>query len=117
MGSTIYLSLVTWDLAVDINGNIAVASGPYALAQDAASACRLFLGELWYDTTQGVPYLRDALGVQFNAAALKTALTAAAKSVPGVTNAQVYFSSLTKRNLSGQVQIWDSNGVSATASF
>jgi hypothetical protein len=36
----------TSDLALDASGNIAVASAPYALAHDAASAIRLFAGEL-----------------------------------------------------------------------
>ena len=36
--------------------NIAVADEPYALAQDAASAIRTFIGECYYDTTKGLPY-------------------------------------------------------------
>jgi hypothetical protein len=52
----------TWDLVLDASGNIAVASAPYALAQDAASAIRLLAGELWYDTAQWVPYSSKSSG-------------------------------------------------------
>jgi hypothetical protein len=34
----------TWDLVLGASGNIAEASAPYALAQDAASAIQLFAG-------------------------------------------------------------------------
>ena len=43
---TLLLTTDAWDLTVDVSGNIAVADEPLALAQDAASAIRLFAGEL-----------------------------------------------------------------------
>ena len=60
--NTLLLDTVAWDLVLDSNGNIALAQPPYATAQDVASAIRLFLGELWYDQTQGVPYWQQFLG-------------------------------------------------------
>jgi hypothetical protein len=59
---TLLLDTATWDLVLDVKGNIAIASEPYSLAQDAASAIKTFLGEVWYDTTQGVPYFEQILG-------------------------------------------------------
>jgi len=53
---TLYLHPDTWDLEVDSYGNIAVADAPYAIAQDVASACKLWKGEALYDTTRGIPY-------------------------------------------------------------
>jgi hypothetical protein len=58
---TLLLDRSLWDLTLDINGNIAMASEPYAIAQDVASACRTFLGECYYDTSQGVPYFQGML--------------------------------------------------------
>ena len=55
MPATLLLTPQTWDLTVDASNNIAVAAEPYALAQDAASAIRLFQGEDYYDTTRGIP--------------------------------------------------------------
>ena len=41
--STLLLDQTEWDLVLDASGNIALASPPYALAQDVASAVRTFL--------------------------------------------------------------------------
>lgn len=118
MAATLLLDTVAWDLVLDANNNIAVASPPYQLAQDAASAIKLFLGELWYDTTQGVPYFPLILGQTPPLSLIKAKLVAAAKTVPGVTNAQVFVSSITERGLNGQVQILDSaSNVVATSVF
>lgn len=116
--NTLFLSPDTWDLAVDVNGNIAMATGNYALAQDAASTVKLFLGELWYGTTQGVPYLQQLLGYKPPLSTVKAHLVAAALTVPGVTSAQVFITALSNRQVSGQVQILDGTGnVISAASF
>lgn len=114
---TLLLDPVTWDLALDANGNVAVATGPAALAQDAASALRLHKGELWYDTTQGVPYFAQILGRVAPPALVKAKLEAAALTVPGVTGAKVFIASVVDRRLSGQVQITDAAGNVGAARF
>ena len=121
---TLLLDLSQWDLVLDVNGNIAVASPPYAPAQDAASAMRLFLGELWYDTTQGVPYWSEIIGQAPPVALLKAKLTRAALTVPDVTaivaaGGQVacYITSIAGRKVSGQVQITTSSGNTTAAAF
>ena len=87
---TLYLDPQTWDLALDVSRNIALAGEPYSLAQDAASACRTFLGEVYYDTTQGIPYWQQVLG-HFPALTLvKSQLVEAAMTVPGVVSAQMF---------------------------
>ena len=117
---TLALGDLTWDLTVDPNGDIAVASDDadaVGLAQDAASAIKLFLGELWYDTTQGIPYFAQILGQRPPVSLMKARFVAAAKTVPGVVAAVCYISSITNRGVSGQVQVTDVNGNSATAAF
>jgi hypothetical protein len=115
---TLLLDTQTWDLVIDAHGNIAVASDPYSLAQDAASAIKLFQGELWYDTTQGVPYFAGILGTLPPAALIKNKFVAAALTVPGVVSAQCFLSALTpQRQLSGQVQIKTSSGITAVTLF
>jgi hypothetical protein len=114
---TLLLDVTTWDLVLDANGNIAIASDPYSLAQDAASAIRLFIGELWYDTSQGVPYWQDILGKAPPLSLVRSLFITAALTVPGVASAKVFFSSFSQRSLSGQVQITSSNGQTAAASF
>lgn len=107
---TLLLDQATWDLCLDANGNIAVATGPYAMAQDVASACRLFKGELWYDTSKGVPYFGKFLSHAPAISLLKEELVIAAKTVPGVKAASVVIDSVTDRNLTGQVQFVDQDG-------
>lgn len=116
-GDTLLLDRTTWDLCVDASGNIAVASGPYALAQDAASAIKLFAGELYYDTSQGIPYFQTILGKQPSIAYLKAQLVAAALTVPGVVSAVCYLQAIKDRTVTGQVQITNASGAVTAAAF
>lgn len=117
MSSTLLLDVDSWDLVVDANGNIAVADEPYALAQDAASAIKTFLGEVFYNTTIGVPYFQSILGQNPSLDFIKSQLEAAALTVPGVVSAKCFITSVTNRKVSGQVQTTDANGVTSAASF
>lgn len=114
MASTLLLAIDTWDLIVGADGNIAVASPPYALAQDAASAIKTFLGECYWSTTVGVPYLSEILGKNIPLPLLKQQLIVAALTVPGVVSAQVFISRITDRTLSGQVQVVSEDGQVST---
>jgi hypothetical protein len=108
--TTLFLRPDTWDLTVDVDGNIAVASEPYSLAQDVACACRTFQGELPYDTTQGIPYwqiLGKLPPLQF----IKSAYVTAALTVPGIVAAVCFIESIVGRRVTGQVQTTDRNGV------
>jgi hypothetical protein len=113
---TLVLSQDLWDLVIDADGNIAVASDPYAPAQDVASAARLFLGECWYETTLGIPYWQSILGNLPPIALMKAQLASAALTVPGVTNPQVFLTSVQNRVITGQIVFTDSNGVTSATS-
>jgi len=116
--NTLLLDVSAWDLTTDALGNIAVATEPYSLSQDAASAIKTFLGEAYFDTTIGVPWLQQIFGKNPPLALIKAALVDAAETVPDVATAQVYFTSLTKRALSGQVQVVSaSSGQPSAAPF
>lgn len=118
MAATLLLDRQIWDLVVDARGNIAVATEPYSLAQDAASAIKTFRGECYWNTTIGVPYLTQILGRNVPLPLLKQALIDAALTVPGVVAAQVFVSSVEDRTVTGQVQVISSNGLpSSPASF
>ena len=114
---TLLLDTRTWDLVLDINGNLAVASNPYSVTQDVASACRTFLGELWYNTTVGIPYFEQVLGHQPPLSILKSLLVDAAKTVPGCSNPVVFISSFSGREIAGQIQFTDSTGQTQVAGF
>jgi hypothetical protein len=103
--NTLLLDQSTWDLVVDASGNIAAASNPYSLAQDAASECKTVQGEVYYDTTRGIPYFSQILGQRAPLSLIKAKLTSAALLVPEVTSVQVFISAISNRTVSGQIQI------------
>jgi hypothetical protein len=103
-----------WDLMVDGNMNLAVATGSNALVQDVASAIQTYSGEVYYDTTQGLPYLSEVMGQLYAPSTLRPALEQAALSVPGVLLAKAVINnfSVTARKSSGVVNITDATGES-----
>lgn len=117
MAATLYLDRLGWDLQVDGDGNIAKATEPYALCQDAASECKTFAGEVYYDQTKGIPYLGQILGKSTPIEYTKAQLVAAALNVPGVVSAKAYLATSSSRELGGQIQITDSSGNVTAANF
>jgi hypothetical protein len=114
---TLLLDLGNNDLCLDAVGNIAQARPPYAAAQDAASAIKLFQGDYWYDTTLGVPYFAQILAQRPPMALVRAKLVAAALTVPDVVSARCFFTSFTDRLLKGQVQVTDTSGRVSIAGF
>lgn len=116
-----------WDITLDNSGNIALASSvdpedpnfseAYGQAQDACSQIRLFLGELFYDTLQGVPYWQQILGYLPSTQLMISKFEQAALLVPGVVQAACSIVSIKNREVQGQVTITNKVGVSATATF
>ena len=117
MASTLLLDVSQWDLALDASGNIALAGEPYSLGQDAASAIKTFLGEVWWNTTIGVPYSR-ILGQRPSLSLIKYLFVQAALTVPDVASAKCFLSEITDRNVAGQIQVTSaSTGQTAIALF
>ena len=114
---TLLLELNDWDLCLDASRNIALASAPYSLAQDVASAIKTFLGEVYYDTTLGVPYFGKILGQTPSIAVFQEYMIQATLTVPGVISATCVISSFKGRTVTGQVQFTDSNGTTSTVGF
>lgn len=117
MASTLLLDTKVWDLCLDVSGNIAVATEPYAQAQDAASSIRTFQGEVYYDVNRGVPFKQQFLGQLPPASLLKAKFVAAALLVPGIVAARCFLTGFKDRRLSGQVQIKTTTGQFTAAGF
>lgn len=114
----IYIDPINNDLSIDVNGNLKIATDGYSLALAAACAIRTFQGEAYYDSTQGLPYFQSILGKNPPLEFVRARLASAALGAdPDIVASQVYFSSLTNRNLSGQVQTTDSTGKIAALAF
>lgn len=115
--NTLLLDNASWDLTVDAAGNIAMASPPYAVAQDVASAIRTFLGDCYYDQTQGVPYFQTILGKSPPLSVFRAAMVSAALTVPSVTSAQCIIESFADRKVTGQVIFTTSDGTTGSVSL
>lgn len=115
--NTLLLDRTQWDLVVDSFGNIAMTEPSYALAQDVASAARLFLGELYYDTTKGIPYPDEILGHLPPLSLLAAYIENAALTVPGVVSARCIISTFSNRQVVGQVQFIDETGAQNNVNF
>ena len=107
--------LLDWahgDLCLDAAGNIAVAGAPYSVAQDVATQLSTFLGECWYDNSQGVPYWQHIFGQRPPTSYVTGVLEAQALLVPDVAQAQASIGGTnTSRGLIGQMFITDTDGV------
>ena len=111
-GSQLYSPASPWDLGVDAFNNMATNTQGMAVAQDVASAIQLFNGELYFDTTQGVPYFSQVFVPPFNSVLVSSLLTQAAYTVPNVVQAQaqgVTMSPITRR-VTGTINVVDVNG-------
>ena len=118
MLDTIYLDQDTWDLALDVNRNIALANAPYSVAQDAASASRLWLGEALYDTTQGIDYAQTLLGQLPPINVVSSMYDQASQTVPDVVlaNTSLLYNA-SSRTLTGQINLTLSNSISINVSI
>jgi hypothetical protein len=116
---TLLLAVDTWDLCLDANRSIAVATAPYQLAQDVASALRTVLAEVWYDDTLGVDYFGQIYGKTPPLAVLQALLVKAALSVTGVVSAQCNINSFDRvaRRVNGQVLFTDANSKTHSVSL
>ena len=106
-----------WDLTVDAANNIAVVAGPAAIEQNVASAVKLFLGELYWDTTKGVPYLTQVFDAAYNPSLIVALLQQAALTVPGVVKAQAFIDSHVSGRVSGRIEVIDLTGASLGVTF
>lgn len=114
---TLLLDTEIWDCVLDNQGNLAIASNPYALAQDAASTIRLFEGELWYDTTRGIPYFTQVLGEYPPLALMKSLIEEAAMAVPEVIAAKATITGFVDRQLTGNIHVTDRTGATISSRF
>jgi hypothetical protein len=124
---TFALDPSTWDLTTDASGNLATfggstpgdATGPgIKLAQDVATRCQSWLGEVYYDTTQGIQY-DQVLGGAPNLPLLQAAMQREALNVPGCATAIANFAFTrgAQRRITGSLTVSDANGATGVVQF
>lgn len=115
---TLLLDRTTWGFLLDASGNIALATGAYAIAQDIASAVRVFQGECWYDTAQGMPYIQNILGLAQSVSVFEEHAAQIALTVPGVASAQCVVKSVgPSRRLTGTILFTTTDGTTGNVGF
>jgi len=118
---TLRLDNDSWDLTLDVWGNLATAgdatpesesTGPgMRLAQDVACRVRSWKGEVYFDTAQGIDYPRY-LGGPPNLSLLQAAFAQEALNVPGCLTAlpDFHFIGGSDRAVTGTITLSDTAG-------
>lgn len=114
---TILLNPSTWDMLVDASGNIALASEPYANAQDVASAIKTFQGELYYNQELGIAYFDQILGLSPSPAFVRAEIERMALTVPNIVSAKATTARGNDRVITGDVQVINSAGQASNVQF
>lgn len=123
---TLLLDTPTWDLTTDSSGSLAttgdadrnaVQGGALRLAQDVATRVSSWRGEVYYDTTQGIPY--DAILGQYpNLVVLQQTYSEEALKVPGCATALAQLSfDRSGRALGGTISVADVTGNLSTVTL
>jgi len=109
--TTLLLDWDTHDLCLDSLGNIALASAPYAVAQDAETQVSTFLGECWYDTSQWVDWWGQILGKDPPASVVISLIEIQALLVPDVKQVKITLAGITTpgREGVGQMLVTDTD--------
>jgi len=122
---TCLLDTGSWDFTLDAFGNLATCgdstpnatnTGPeYRMAQDVATQCLSWQGEVYYDDTVGLPY-DSILGGPPSVVLISSLYEQEALTVYGVQQCvpDLTFDAGTERVLSGNLLVADSSGRIAT---
>lgn len=101
---TLFLDQDTQDLMVDAAGNIATATGDYAIAQDAASYIKVNITDAIFDQDRGIPY-KNLFDNKAPPTLIKQYIIDEVTKIPEVLSAEVFFVALENRVLYIQIQI------------
>lgn len=108
---TLFLLPGTWDLTLDTSGNLAIATDQYAIAQSVANKCRVFVKDMYYSQSEGIPYLESILGKNsYSLALYRQNLEEAAMSVDGVVSARAELTTANDRVVRGRIIFTDTTG-------
>lgn len=111
------LDPATWDITTDAYGNLATvgdatpgdySGGAYRMAQDVACRCMSWLGEVYYDTTQGIRY-DQVLGLAPNLVLVQALYVNEALKVAPVAQAvaNLTYAAGAQRRVTGQLVVSD----------
>lgn len=118
MAISLFLLPNTWDLVLDNNGNIATCSDIYEQAQAICTACRTMIKDMYYQQSEGIPYLEEIMGQHtYSLALYRQQLQDCALSVDGVVSADVNLTLGTDNVLSGTITFTNSEDQTLTITY
>lgn len=104
----------SWDIQLDENGLLLVADADYSIAQNVATAVRLFTNDAYFDTRSGIPHFQITYIRNPNLSVIRSRIKATAEAVVGVASATVILNPLTEAGtLSGVINLKFMNNVDA----
>lgn len=104
-----------WDIRLTESGNIAVAEGDHATAQNVANECRLFTSDAYFDQERGIPWFTAQLGRKPAESVVRAHLRRAAllvDGVAGVDSVTLEGHDPASRTLNGEIRFTLQNGES-----
>lgn len=114
MSSTLFLLPDTWDLTLDSNNNIAIATDEYQQAQDIATSCRVFLADDYYNKQDGIPYHEIIGNSGYPLSLYQRNLYDRAKLVEGIVTVDIKLDALRDRVLSGAIMFTNDKNLQGT---
>lgn len=94
-----------WDITLDSAGNLAIADNNYSIAQDVASAVKLFTNDAYFDTQAGIPHFEISLKRNVSASVVRARIKEAAENVLGVKSATVDLIEISNNTLRAEILI------------
>lgn len=77
-----------WDVTLTEAGNLALAEGDYATAQNVANECRLFTRDAFFAQDDGIPWYVAQLGKPLARSVASSRMRRAASDVDGVASVE-----------------------------
>lgn len=105
-----------WDITLDSLGNLAIADKNYSIAQDVASAVKLFTNDAYFDTQAGIPHFDITLKRNPSPTVIRARLKEASENVPGVKSAVVNVIEIKAGKLQAEIQLTLNNNTTAVIS-
>ena len=107
-----------WDLTLNSDGKIKMATGAYAIAQNGCNATRLFTKDAYFDQQKGIPHFDIELGHGIAAVPIiESRIKQALLNVEGISDALAVLEVEKDRVLGGNAYITLAGGENAKISF
>lgn len=96
-----------WDISLDSNGNFSMADGDYAVAQNAACACRAFVNDMYFNQSEGIPHFSTDISNKstVNPTLLAYFMEKEAKKFPEIKGAKLTDLAIENRLLTGKLEL------------